>query len=188
MEKPSFQHAIIFLNFKGLWIFRKWYNCKIYYTPSAPEKSKRRLGSRRHKKNETETKSLLDEVGAASAEVEPNSSEKTEKKKPTAVLSTLFGVPEEGAAAADSPGHVLMVKTENISHEPFENNDEIKVCMCYFEYSYLDCINLELLLFLLIIHNCIIRWMILAVFLLSRLLILLPNVNDRLWQSFFKEL
>ena len=26
-----------------------------------------------------------------------------------------------------SPAHVLMVKTENITHEPFESNDEIKV-------------------------------------------------------------
>ncbi|CAG5114668.1 unnamed protein product [Candidula unifasciata] len=33
---------------------------------------------------------------------------------------------EEVEGTKSSPSHVLMVKTENLTHEPFENNDEIK--------------------------------------------------------------
>lgn len=36
---------------------------------------------------------------------------------------------DEVGGTRRTPSHVLMVKTENVTHEPFENNDEIKVNM-----------------------------------------------------------
>jgi len=82
---------------------------------------KRRIGSRRHKNN-SENKEREESETASDSSIE-----KADIMKPPGVLSSIFGVNEDAAAANAEPlTNVLLVKTENITHEAFESNDEIK--------------------------------------------------------------
>lgn len=50
----------------------------------------------------------------------------------SSILGNIFGSNKESTTESPrqvpkTPSHVLLVKTENITHEPYESNDEIKV-------------------------------------------------------------
>ncbi|XP_012944402.1 lon protease homolog, mitochondrial [Aplysia californica] len=91
---------------------------------TAPDKAKRR-SRRRNDKKEADEKPP-EEAGAAAASEQPDPPPPS-----TFSIGNIFGAVQEvsaaeGASPAPSSPHVLLVKTENIVHEPFENNDEIK--------------------------------------------------------------
>lgn len=83
---------------------------------SVSEKSKRRSRRRNGKKDSEDVENK-----------EGISTEKSAYSLGTIVESSKGTSTERAEPVKTAPSHVLMVNTENITHEPFESSDEIKV-------------------------------------------------------------
>ncbi|GFO37962.1 lon protease homolog, mitochondrial [Plakobranchus ocellatus] len=90
-----------------------------------PAKDKKRKSRRRNGKKDTEENEAKDEK-AEESKASTGTSFSLGNIFGSNRASPLDSEPSTTSHAPQSQAHVLMVKTENITHEPFESNDEIK--------------------------------------------------------------